>query len=205
MHLQHAIAHLVSRPVPRTAFWGRAGPRAATAAAYAASRLGDERLDAVLEFAARDPRASVRASGVRGMGRRARSAESGTAYRTTERRAILMRRAIDVDPAVRVAAFSALEVFEPSDLASTDDIVELALRSDNPGLERAALTLVKAWKIDSETGTAVRLLSSDRLDLIPEAARALVAVRGEKALGDLERLAKSPDGRCCACELGTRT
>ena len=158
------------------------------AAVFAASRLGDSRLGGMLELAARDERPEVRALATRGLGRLARGKEPEK-ERSLERRALLVRRAFDVDPAVRLAGLNALEPFPPVEPVLTQEFLDVTLRSANPGLQRAALSLVGAWRIAGELPTVLRTVAQGPPDLFPEAASALVRLQGEAAIPTLSKAA----------------
>jgi cyclophilin family peptidyl-prolyl cis-trans isomerase/HEAT repeat protein len=167
------------------------------AAAFAAARLGDPRLGSMLELAAaRDDRATVRASGARGLGRLARGTgndRNPERERALDRRAILIRRAFDVDPAVRVAALDALAPFPPAEPVITQEFMDYSLRSDDSGLQRAALTLVGEWKVAGELPTVLRVVQQGPRDLFAEAAAALVKLQGRDAIPALAKAAASSD------------
>ena len=164
------------------------------AAAYAAARLADPRLGGTLELAARDERASVRASAVRGLGRLAHAKDAKDAKQLgDERRALLVRRALDVDPNVRLAALAALDAFEPADPLVTQDVMDVTLRSQDWGLQRQALLLAGAWGLDTELPTVMRFVQQGPRDVFPEAAASIVKMRGDFGVALLDDAARSPD------------
>lgn len=167
----------------------REDPAISAAAVYAASRLADPRLSSLLELASRDPRPDVRAHAARGLGRLARL-PGDDADKSPGHRAILVRRGLDFDPLVRIAAFGALEAF-PADVRMAAEMLAPSLASEDHGVVRAALSLVRAWGIGAEAVTLGQLALGEDPDLVPEASGALVAVAGEGAKPILEILARS--------------
>ncbi len=164
------------------------------AAAYAAARLGDPRLGTLYELAAKDPRPAVRALACRGLGRLARGKAPET-QTGLDRRAILVRRALDVDADVRLAALAALEPFPPVEPVLAQEILDVTLRSTDPGLQRQALSLIGAWRLHHELPAVQRVMQLGPRDLFAEAAAALVRIQGTDAIPTLARAASAPDWR----------
>jgi cyclophilin family peptidyl-prolyl cis-trans isomerase len=170
----------------------------AEAATHAASRLADDEVASLLASALDDPRSRVAASAARGLGRIA-AAGKGKAEAAADlarHRDRLVAACAAPDVATRVAALQALPSFE----APVDDGVAMrALRANlasaEHGIQRAALALAADWKVAAAAEDARRFVAGDRIDLVPEAAQALVAGRGVDALPDVRRLAASPDWR----------
>ena len=161
-----------------------------TAAVFAAARLADRRFAPLLSLAAHDERPLVRAFAASGLGRLARL-PGEQAIRTDEHRAILVRRGLDRDPLVRIAAFGALSAF-PADTKMAAEMLAPSLTGDDPGPQRAALALVKAWGIGASAEELIALALGDREDLAVDAAGALAAVAGDAAIETLSEMAKSP-------------
>jgi cyclophilin family peptidyl-prolyl cis-trans isomerase/HEAT repeat protein len=159
------------------------------ASIYAASRLADRRHSSLLELAARDARPTVRAHAARGLGRLARL-PGDEADKSPAHRAILVRRGLDFDPLVRMAAFGALEAFPPN-AAMAAEMLAPSLSSEDHGVQRAALSLVRAWGMGADAITLGQIALADDLDLVPEAAGALVSVAGSDAAPILEILARN--------------
>jgi cyclophilin family peptidyl-prolyl cis-trans isomerase/HEAT repeat protein len=162
------------------------------AAAYAAARLGEPRLGNLYELFMRDDRPAVRALGCAGM-RRITAGEAGAAARTPDRRQALLRRAFDVDRGVRLVAIPTLAAFEPVDAVHAQEFLDVSLRTEDSELQRAALLLVKSWKLTFELPSVQRIVQGPRRDLQEEACAALMALQGEAALEALGNSARSAD------------